>query len=456
MQLYHRASSPLSSKLKPVTRLAWFSPLPPSTSGIAAYSAELLPLLRSRGLAIDTFTETNAHEFVWMQRRRPYDLNVYQMGNATCHDYMWAYLFRYRGLVVLHDAQLHQARALFLTKRWLPRRDDYIAEVQANHPDAPPDLAYLVLSRLGDKMYQHWPMVRLVIDSARTTLVHNAWVAADLQQKHPGANIRATDMGVADPLDSPPEGQSVPAIRARHNIPDGAIVVAAFGGVTPEKRIAQIIRAIGANSDRHPHVHLMLVGSAAAHYDVQQDAAASGIAERVHITGYVPDEELPAYLLAADVCACLRWPTNRETSASWLRCLAAGRATLITELAHLGGVPTLDPRGWRLMDTARDRREPVAVSIDPLDETHSLELALDRLVVDRHLRERLGHAARDWWHAHHQLDAMADAYVEIIASAIATSAPSPRLPGHLVTDGSGRLRSLARDLEVEERLKDVL
>ena len=38
---------------------------------------------------------------------------------------------------------------------------------------------------------------------------------------------------------------------------------------------------------------------------------------------------------AADICACLRWPTNRETSASWLRCLAAGRPTIVTDLAHL-------------------------------------------------------------------------------------------------------------------------
>ncbi|MCC6388934.1 MAG: hypothetical protein IT302_16295, partial [Dehalococcoidia bacterium] len=85
-------------------RVAWFSPMPPSPSGIAAYSAEVLPLLRARGIAIDVFTELPgtaadglmaARDFVWMQRRLPYDLTVYQLGNARCHDYMWGYLFRY-------------------------------------------------------------------------------------------------------------------------------------------------------------------------------------------------------------------------------------------------------------------------------------------------------------------------------------------------------------------------
>ena len=64
-------------------RIAWFSPLPPSTSGIAAYSAELLPLLDARGHPIDRFTAANAQDFVWKMRRAPYDLVVYQLGNAA-------------------------------------------------------------------------------------------------------------------------------------------------------------------------------------------------------------------------------------------------------------------------------------------------------------------------------------------------------------------------------------
>jgi glycosyltransferase involved in cell wall biosynthesis len=451
--------------------LAWFSPLPPSSSGIAAYSAELLPRLAARGLDVTTFTETNAHEFVWMHRRRPYDLTVFQLGNATCHDYMWAYLFRYPGVVVLHDAQLHQARALFLTRRWIPRREDYVAECRANHPDAPADLPYLVLAGMGDKMYQHWPMVRLVIESARMTVVHNRWVAEDLQQRYRSANIRAIDMGVADPLEgASPDGRSkapsdgrpeassdgrsedrLRQVRGHHGIPDDAVVVAAFGGITPEKRIPQVIRAIGAIAHRHPQVHLMLVGSRTAYYDASRDADAAGIADRVHITGFVADDELSGYLLTADVCACLRWPTNRETSAAWLRCLASGRATLVTELAHLGDVPTLDPRGWRLMNTAREARDAVAVSIDMLDEEHSLQLALERLVTDGALRQRLGRAAREWWRAHHRLEPMAAAYQQILDAAMQTAVPRAQLPAHLVNDGSAGLRALARDLDVAER-----
>lgn len=439
-------------------RIAWFSPLPPSPSGIAAYSAEIVPRLRANGHDLDTFVETNAHEFVWKHRRRPYDLTVFQMGNAGCHDYMWAYVFRYPGLVVLHDAQLHQARALALTKRWLPRRADYLAEFRANHPEAPPAIGDVVAAGFGGSLYAHWPHVRLLIESARLTVVHNNRLRLDLQEKYPSATLDAIPMGVADPLadtGKKPENQRQNAVRERHGIPVDAVVLAAFGGITPEKRIGSILRAMSTTSRRLPQLQLMLVGSQANHYDVFDDAKRWAVSERVHLTGYVPDEELPDYLLGADLCACLRWPTNRETSASWLRCLAAGRATIISDLADLGDVPTLDPRGWRGLDTLHPAREPVAVSIDVVDEDHSLQLALDRLAIDMALRARLGQAARAWWQAHHQLDRTADAYERVLAAAAASSPPHVDLPAHLTEDASGHGRLLAEHLGVAERVADI-
>src|SRR5512136_2150506 len=102
-----RAASFLSGYNGGMPRLAWFTPLPPVRSGIAAYSAELLPLLANR-YEIDVFVDEHdlagadrprglypAHHFAWKHFLRPYDLTVYQLGSATDHDYMWAHLTRY-------------------------------------------------------------------------------------------------------------------------------------------------------------------------------------------------------------------------------------------------------------------------------------------------------------------------------------------------------------------------
>src|SRR5262249_48592367 len=134
-------------------RIAWFSPLPPTRSGIAAYSVEVLPHLERR-YTIETFDEARAHDFVWKHRRNPYDLTVYQLGNAPCHDFMWAYLASYPGLVVLHDARLHHARARQLLQA--NRADDYRHEFWHDHLDARRNVVEYAVEGMGGPIYYFW------------------------------------------------------------------------------------------------------------------------------------------------------------------------------------------------------------------------------------------------------------------------------------------------------------
>ena len=183
----------------------------------------------------------DAHDFIWKNRARPYELIVYQLGNAACHDYMWAYLVRYPGLVVLHDGQLHHARGRMLLQRRQPRRDDYRREFSFNHPDANPDLAELgAVGLLGSLTYL-WPMLRIVVESSRSVLVHNDWLADQIREAHPEATVDVLEMGVAEP------GSHIGSrsqIRSRHGIVEDAVVFTAFGKVTPEKRVREAMRAL--------------------------------------------------------------------------------------------------------------------------------------------------------------------------------------------------------------------
>jgi glycosyltransferase involved in cell wall biosynthesis len=528
-------------------RLAWFTPLPPSRSGIAAYSAELLPRL-SALYRIDAFMDPAApapqvdpgvpvfpsRDFLWRHGNQPYDLVVYQLGNATCHDYMWPYLVRFPGLVVLHDGQLHQARSkALLTSR---RRDDYRAEFAFCHPDANPGIAEIVIAALGGSLYFLWPMLRVPIESSRLVACHSPWLAAQLRSQFAHQEFRVIEMGVGDltsdlgprtatlhlwdrrsldrwqdtghrtPDAGPPTSDLGPrtatlhpwdrrsldrwqdaSVLARHLIPAGRIVFAAYGMLTPEKRLTQIFRALRSVLPYAPDAHVLLVGQPVDYYDVEADARAIGVADRVTVTGYVTDEELPAYLAAADVCLCLRWPTSRETSASWLRCLAAGKPTVITDLVHTTSVPALDPRTWTALEAAPrgstssprpelaegrpsdveprtatlhpwDRRSldrwqdtglrtsddaPACVAIDMVDEQHSLGLAMRRLARDEPLRNELGRRAREYWARHHTPERMADDYRQAIEAALRRPAPDrSHLPAHLLPDGTDLIKSI--------------
>jgi len=444
-------------------RIAWFSPLPPHRSGIAAYSAEILGRLGRHeidafvddGAGAGTVAQTlplpgvrvgSAHDFPWRQASRPYDAVVYQLGNDTCHDYMWPYLVRYPGLVVLHDAQVHQARASGLLRTW--RADDYRAEFHFSHPDADPGIAELVVSGLGGSLYYHWPMLRVPVEAARLVAVHSEWLARELAGQFPGRPIQHVRMGTPDPL---PLMRTSPAeVRRRHGIPEHAVVFGSFGRVTPEKQLSRVLLALAEVSESAPEAHLLVVGDTPAWFDCAAEARALGLAGRVTVTGYVDDADLADYLGAVDVCLNLRWPTGRETSAAWIRCLAAGKPTVISDLAHLGDVPTLDLRSMKIACTDPAAREPIAVGVELDHDIHMLRLALVQLARDAGLRERLGAAARRYWAAHASMELMAQDYEAALVrvSALPDPARPASWPAHLSNDGTATLRAIMTSMSV--------
>ncbi len=235
-------------------RVAWFSPRPPVRSGIAAYSAELLPVLR-RTFDVDWYGEADAHDFVWKHQREPYHLTVYHLGNARCHDYMWAYLVRYPGLVVLHDARLHHARARHLLAAHRP--DDYRREFEFDHPDAPAAAAEYAVDGLSGSIYYFWSMLRVPLTTARLVAVHNERVAADLAREYPDVAVETIRMGVH--ASAPPENARS-RIRIAWNLAADAVVFAAFGKVTAEKRIGAILEALAAVRRERIDAVLLLVG----------------------------------------------------------------------------------------------------------------------------------------------------------------------------------------------------
>jgi len=471
-------------------RLAWFTPLAPVRSGIASYSTMVLPALAARHdialfvgddvwsarrsearVGSDGFAAVaspwgpirSAYDFAPIHRAQPFDLVVYQLGNAGCHDHMWAYLTRYPGLVVLHDAQLHQSRAHALIARG--RADDLRAELAFGHPDTPPGVAEWILAGLGNPGAPIWPLTAVPLAAARAVAVHFPALAADLREAWPCLGVHVIRHGSPDlqrwvrPGTSP--GATPGGVPG--DAPGQTVKFMAFGLVTPEKRVPQMLRALSAIRGAVPNVRLRLVGGMTPHYDVLADARAHGVDDLIDVTGWVDDDAFDRAILESDVCLCLRWPTNREASGPWLRALAAGKPTVVNDLVHLVDLPTLDPRTWEVQvaspaaaDATRAwrRDEAIAVSIDILDEDHSLAIAMRRLALDAGLRADLGAAARRHWAAGHTVEHMAADYERAIEAAAAASpvVPSERadrpLPPHATSDGTALARRLAGQVGV--------
>ncbi|MCC7008784.1 MAG: glycosyltransferase family 4 protein [Acidobacteria bacterium] len=423
-------------------RLAWFSPWPPQPSGVAGRSAALVPALAGRGHGIDVFVDEqrvaaarrasdmppaagavrvqSAHDFVWRNLRDQYDLIVYQIGNSRQHAFVWPYLFRWPGLTVLHDARLHHARG----HAWLSRRRsaEYRAEFRLSQPDASPDAAELAVRGFDGAYYYLWPMTRAVALASRLVGVHTRGGADELRSAVPDRPVEY--IALSSGRLQPSTDAERRATRAALGYDDSAVVYGVFGGLTPEKRLPEVLHAFRWTHARLPTTRLLLAGEPAPGLDVPALTAALGLADAVTWHPALDDDAFERAIGAVDVAIGLRWPTAVETSGPWLQALADRRATITTALAHLAHVPALDPRSWQPW-TAGDPDAPVTVAVDLLDEDHSLRLAMARLAADPALRAALGDAGRAYWEREHSMIRMIDDYERAIARAAAAPVPDP-------------------------------
>src|SRR5215831_2459491 len=325
-------------------RLAWFTPWPPQPTGVAGHSADVTRELSRRDHAIDVFVDASevlvtgkwpdgppapgevrlqsAHDFIWRHGRDPYDLVVYQIGNSTLHEFIWPYLFRWPGLVVLHDARLHHARGRALLRRG--RRKAYRAEFRWDHPDAGEGAEIGVRGFSGVYYYQ-WPMVRAVVESARLVATHARGTLLQLEESFPGRPIVhiALGMGRREMISEARRAE----IRGAWGLGPEAVIFGIFGGLTEEKRIEPILRAFAAARVRLPHARLVLGGTASADLDFDSLVATLVLGDAVLRLPPLDDEEFEDSIAAVDVSLNMRWPTALEMSGPWVQALAEGRPT---------------------------------------------------------------------------------------------------------------------------------
>jgi glycosyltransferase involved in cell wall biosynthesis len=431
-------------------RLAFLTPLPPAETGIADYSVDVLRLLAGRH-EIDVFHDQEAVDgavlppscrvfdtstFLERQRQRPYDLAIYQMGNGLRHAFLYPLLARVPGLLVLHDLVLHHSRArMFLESPEAlayardpssaalrdaarPSIAAYEAEAAYSYPAQAGRLAETHLATVGDLLPYAYPLFRLPVEASRLTAVHNAYMAAAIEEELPTAETARITMPV---VASRPEPARVKDLRASHGIAESDFVVASFGLLTREKRLETVARAVARATAVRPEVRLWLVGPTPDRRALEDRLESLGVGKRTVIAGRVPLDALPAYIETADLVVHLRYPTARETSAALLRVLAQGRPTVMADLEHLAEIPA-----------------DAVVRADVADEEGEVVRAILRLADKPDERARLGRAAAAFVAREHSPARCLADYESAIERARGLPAPPRRpWPSHWLSHADG-------------------
>jgi glycosyltransferase involved in cell wall biosynthesis len=365
-------------------KVAYYSPLPPDRSGIADYSALLIPALEQR---MDVVVARRGR----LRRAPRADVALYHVGNdPQMHGWIVESLRRRPGVVVLHEYVLHH-----LVSGITLARGDLEGYLSALEREAGPEGRELgravqqgTIEPLWESRPTDYPLAAEVLDLATGLIVHSRYV-----------EDRAREAGYGGPIWRIP----MPAWPLPFVAPepiDGDPLFGCFGHINESKRVTELLRAFAALKENRPGARLLLVGKAS------DRMARFTTGEDVLREEYVPEARLWALMLAADVHICLRWPTMGETSAVAIRAISAGKPLIVNDV------------GW-----FSELADEVALKVPAAeDEVESLTAAMEALSADRGRRERMGAAARELARTEHDLDHVADLY----AAALEAAVPSAR------------------------------
>ena len=370
-------------------KVAYYSPLPPERSGIADYSALLLPALAERvGVVV-----ARPGRF----RRAPRaDLALYHVGNdPQAHGWIVDALRRRPGVVVLHDFVLHHLVSGITLARG--NAAGYLDAMEREAGLVGRLLGHAVIEARIDPLWetrpQDFPLAREVLGLATGVIVHS---------RHLEGRVR--DAGYRGPVwQIPMPAWPVPAVEPEAY--EGAPLYGCFGHINESKRIPQLLAAFARLRQRRPEARLLLVGGTSPRM------ADLDVPEGVTREDYVDEPHLWALMAACDAHVSLRWPTMGETSAVVVRALSLGKPLVVSDVGSFSELP-----------------DEVALKV-PVDgrEVESLASALELLASDAARRSAMGEAAHALAESEHRLDAVADAYAAALEDALSAEASKRQL-----------------------------
>ena len=369
--------------------VAYFSPLPPQHSGIADYSAALLPHLAEL-FAIELYVDTPAQlEPLWAQQfpvhaiadylaqptwRWRYDLCLYHMGNQPLyHEQIYQALLQSPGMVVLHEIDLMGFYLHRSAAGGGPAA--FVREMGYAYGLPGIQTARALLSDWTRYQPQTYPLFNRIAKISQGIIVHTRAARRRIMEEMP--TVRVSDIPLAAPMPTHVDVIELPDWLAR--LPAEAVVLASFGYIAPSKRIDVVLQAMARLATAVPNLYYVLVGEPVDQYDPMPLIRQLELDDQVHITGFVDSATFEAYLRAIDIGISLRTgPTGGEMSAGLTRLLAAGKPTIVSNVGGFAELPA---------------QSAIKLEQDA-DEVDRLVVALRQLLDDPVTRAAYGAAAR--------------------------------------------------------------
>jgi glycosyltransferase involved in cell wall biosynthesis len=332
-------------------RLAYVSPLSPERSGIASYSAELLPELALH-YDIELITDLKTIDDPVLSASFPirsvasfrenagrFDRVLYHFGNSEFHQHMFSLLGEIPGTVVLHDFYLSgvQARREF-------HGGNTFGWTQALYEShGYPAVAERFKADVADVMFKY-PCNFEVLAQAEGVIVHSPY-AIKLAREWFGDAI-ARDWALVPHLRVPPadpSGERAVARKALGLKPE-EFLVSAFGMLGPTKLNHRLLDAwLASPLSDDPRCRLVFVGdndSTSYGRELERRIRKEARTGKVSITGWASAEDFQRYLAATDIAVQLRTQSRGETSGTVLDAMSRGVPTIVNANGSMASLPS--------------------------------------------------------------------------------------------------------------------
>lgn len=202
----------------------------------------------------------------------------------------------------------------------------------------------------------------------------------------PSAGLRdiLVHLGVDTPIEVVPNGVDIkpfdrvekPIPRQKFGFKGDDIVLTYMGRLGIEKNLPFLLRSFAGIANTYENVGLLVIGGGSELENLEERVRLMGLEKRVHFTGMVPYNDLPAYMAAAD--AFVTASVSEVHPLSVIEALASG-------------LPVVGIQSPGVGDTIQDGVTGYLAQEEDLAE---FTAKLSRIVTDSENREKMAHQAK--------------------------------------------------------------
>ena|GEM_PF-6755743 len=416
-------------------RIAWFTPLPPQETGIANCNAGLLPHLTQDfdiTLVIDgdypvkddslnvNFPILSTAEFETRYHVGAYDQCVYHIGNSPFHMYMFPFIEKYGGAMVLHEIAMNYLAGFLESRITDHNRIDILARQQALFPADSEEYA-----DARTTAFLHY-----MLNLSDGVFVHSKHAQAMLQKLAPAHScpVIISELGTSFPI--LPTELEKKQLRKKLHIEENKFICSALGGIHRVKGVEDILNTLCQLLSLANDMIFIFVGAFA---EENKDwftallSKASRIGIDVRTTGYVNDKLFIDYIKISDFALSLRTFSRGESSAVILNLLSHGIPTIVYDNGYFSEI------------------DDNAVLKVPLSDTEALKKQIERLIANEDLRKTTSRHARDFAARLHW-PTRVEGYREFISKSIEYKKMVKRYAETIVMSDSKAVEYLAKSL----------